>query len=130
MRKFVVALLGLAAAVAIAAGVAYAHHAIYRTQVTVHYVARSGNKLFHGRVVSRHDKCKPGRTVLVRMVSAGRDSTVGTSQSRKDGRWEVAAHGGVKPGKYYAKVKRKVLIHSRHHWHVCRHTKSRKITAK
>ena len=109
------------AAFAVVAVVAAAHTARYDSRVTISFQRGhgQGGDTFSGRVISVKKPCERNRRVDVRMRLEGPDALVGTTFTDRDGHWDL--HPGSTPsGTYYAKAKRKVLLRTASHRHICK----------
>ena len=128
LRITVAAALACVALAALAV-VAAAHTAKYDSTVTIKFRPGHGEVLdaFSGEVASARDRCVKHRQVVVRERLEGPDALVGTDFTNMDGDWEVQAES-VEPGTYYAKAKRKVLLRSDSHLHVCKAAVSDDLT--
>jgi hypothetical protein len=64
---------------------------------------------FHGHVTARKHPCEVNRLVrLVKIRSPQNHRVVGSTHTNDHGRWSIPAPaGGVRPGDYFAKVKRR-----------------------
>ena len=109
--------------------VAAAHTARYGSTVTIRFQPghREVSDTFSGRVVSVKDRCERHRTVNVRRRLDGPDALVGTDLTDADGDWEVQV-ASTPAGTYYARAKRKVLLRSSSHVHVCKPAVSNDLT--
>ncbi len=125
MKRLLIAVLVAAASVSLGAGVASAHRILFKSTVSIKFVGSRYGDSFSGKVTSRKVACVRKRTVTVFKVATGPDEVVGRDVSSATGEWQV--EGGVSPGNYYAKAKRKVLKRNARHRHICRRATSRTI---
>ena len=128
LRIAVTAVLACSALAAMAV-VAAAHTARYDSTVTISFQPghREVSDTFSGKVVSVKDRCEKNRTVNVRRRLDGPDALVGTDLTDADGDWEVQV-ASTPAGTYYARAKRKVLLRSASHVHVCKPAVSNDLT--
>jgi len=108
------------AALAVCAGIAWAHQFIARSHVTIEYVGH-----FNGKVSSKHASCERRRNVTVRRVVAGPDPSYGSDRTDASGSWTVDASADVE-GLYYAQASFKRIRKSGHD-HVCLAARSDEI---
>lgn len=81
-------------------------------KLTIRYVPPNGDgdAVFRGALESSKQVCVPHRRIRVKRVRQGPDQLVGSDLTGGTGRWKVdLAASDVKPGRYYAKTRRKVV---------------------
>ena len=78
----------------------------HRSRVTIRYTGLA----FKGAVKSV-GKCEPRREVVVRKIRRGPDAVIGRDTTNSRGGWKVAERN-AKPGRYYAKVLKRVFTQS------------------
>jgi hypothetical protein len=127
----VAALLGSVALGGIASG---ADTIKVRTKVTIKFHNSDYNDSFSGRVKARgrhpakiKRKCRSKRKVTVFRVQGTGKTRIGSTKSKRTGRWTVRVGGDADPGRYFARAKKKTF---RRHGDkvVCKRGKSRRIT--
>ncbi len=91
------------------------------TKLTIRY--RRGS--FKGKVRSSNAQCRRQRTVVLKKVRRGRDKTVGTDTSSRNGSWKVRRRAGR--GRYYAQTPKKEFIAGNGDRIVCRADKSSRL---
>ncbi len=82
------------------------------SKLTIRYVPPKGDgdAVFRGVLKSNKQVCVPHRRIRVKRVRQGPDQLVGSDLTGGTGRWKVElAASDVKPGRYYAKTRRKVV---------------------
>jgi hypothetical protein len=103
------------------AGIVAAHDQTLPSTVTLRFSSGSYGELMSGRVGSEEPRCKKGRTVDLYRAKHGADSRYGSAKTNARGHYEIAPkqQSSFPDGKYYARVRRKVLFRSGRHDHVC-----------
>jgi hypothetical protein len=130
LRMVVAAALACSALAALAV-VALAHTVRFDSTVTISFQRGHHNEAdtFSGRVISVKGACERHRTVAVKRRLDGPDALVGTDVTNRDGKWELQL-ASTPPGTYYARARRKVLLHTANHLHVCKPAVSHDLKVK
>ena len=114
-----VALAGAALALG-TAGLAQGHTRVYFNSLSMAFHGSSAGDSFDGRVSSAKPICEQARKVVVYKAQPGSDARIGADLSRSNGKWEVDPPGKfVRPGRYYASMRSKVLRSGGGHEHSC-----------
>ena len=109
-----------AATLACSLGIAWAHHFIARSHVTINYTGT-----FSGTVTSHRASCERNRKVTVYRVVVGPDPSYGSDRTNKAGDWTVATTADV-AGLYYAKASFRRTRRPGHD-HICLEARSDEI---
>jgi hypothetical protein len=109
------------AALAACAGIAWAHHFIANSHVTIEYVGH-----FDGKVSSKQGSCERNRKVTVRRVVSGPDPSYGSDLTDRFGNWTVNASADI-AGFYYAQASFR-RVRKPGHDHICLAARSDEIS--